>query len=102
MFFVQNTDGPYEYYTAEKKPQRIGDKAYANAGYFIEDVAPVAEPERHISFIRRDGTQAFMLDYYLESDAGGAIHPPGRSVDGRPFETGLSQGKLQPDLRIER
>lgn len=64
IFFVQNADGLYEYYTADKKPKRIGNKSYVNAGYFIEDVAPVTESERHISFISRDGSTAFTLDSY--------------------------------------
>jgi hypothetical protein len=66
IFYVKNIDGLYEYYTAEKIPQRIGNKEYLYAGSFLEDIAPVAEPEQHISFIHRDGSTAFVLDYYKD------------------------------------
>lgn len=72
IFFVKNLDGLYEYYTAETKPKRINNKAYLAAGAFIEDVAPVVEPEQPISFIRRDGTTAFVLDKYKNEPIKGA------------------------------
>jgi hypothetical protein len=85
IFHVKNIDGHYEYYTAEKKPQRIGDKEYIYAGSFEEDVAPVTEPEQHISFIRRDGSTAFVLDYYKDEEI----------TEVAEFSNGLARFKTQ-------
>jgi len=57
---VENTDGNYEYYTVEKKPVKIG-KQYKSIGFFIDGLAPVAEPDQPISYIDKTGKEAFRL-----------------------------------------
>jgi hypothetical protein len=64
IFYVKNKDGLYEYYYAKEKPERINDKVYSGVIPFYEDITPVTEPEQHISFIRKDGSPAFMFDFY--------------------------------------
>lgn len=87
IFFVKNADGLYEYYTAEAKPKQINNKAYLAAGAFIEDVAPVVEPEQPISFIHRDGTTAFVLDKYKND----------RIVEVMNFSEGLAAFKTHKE-----
>ena len=60
-FFVKNDAGRWELYTAEEKPHQVGDE-YEQAGAFIEDVAPVVEPNGAIEFIDVNGEVKFTLD----------------------------------------
>lgn len=60
-FMVKNSDGLWEIYTAEKKPERIGGE-YLQAGMFYEDVAPVVEKGKPIQFIDREGNVKVTLD----------------------------------------
>lgn len=62
-FYVKNSDGLYEFYTAEKKFKKIG-KEYVQAGAFHDGLAPVVEKDQPISFIRPDGAVAFTFDVY--------------------------------------
>jgi hypothetical protein len=64
IFYVKNEKGLYEYYYAKEKPERINDKFYSDVIPFYEDIAPVTESEQCISFIRKDGSHAFMFDVY--------------------------------------
>jgi hypothetical protein len=64
IFYVKNEDGLYEYYYAKEKPERINDKVYSGVIPFYEDITPVTEPKQRISFIRKDGSHAFMFDFY--------------------------------------
>lgn len=87
IFTVKNAEGLYEYYTAEAKPKPLNNKAYITAGAFLEDVAPVVEPEQPISYIRKDGTTAFTLDKYQDR----------RIVSALPFSEGLAGFKTQDE-----
>ena len=87
IFTVKNAEGLYEYYTAEAKPKPLNNKAYLSAGAFIEDIAPVVEPEQPISYIRKDGTTAFTLDKYQDK----------RIVFVVPFSEGLAGFKTQDE-----
>lgn len=60
-FMVKNSDGLWEIYTAEKKPEKIGGE-YLQAGMFYEDVAPVVEKGKPIQLIDRDGEAKVTLD----------------------------------------
>lgn len=62
-FYVQNSDGLYEFYTAEKKFKKIGGE-YISVGIFHDGLAPVVEKDQPISYIRPDGSVAFTLDRY--------------------------------------
>lgn len=62
-FSVQNSDGLYEFYTAEKKFKKIGGE-YVSVGVFHDGLAPVVEKDQPISYIRPDGSVAFTLDRY--------------------------------------
>lgn len=57
---VENSDGNYEFFTIEKKPVKVG-KAYKSAGFFMEGLAPVSEPDQPISYIDKSGKEAFRL-----------------------------------------
>lgn len=87
IFYVQNPNGHYEYYRAEAKPKPLNNKNYLAAGSFIEDVAPVVEPEQPVSFINKDGSTAFVLDKYKND----------RIVEVRNFSEGLAVFKTQKD-----
>lgn len=60
-FMVKNSDGLWEIYTTEEKPQKIGGE-YLQAGMFYEDVAPVVERGKPIQFINKDGKVKVTLD----------------------------------------
>lgn len=60
-FMVRNSDGLWEIYTAEEKPQQVG-AAYKEAGVFYENVAPVVEPGKCIELINKDGEVVKTLD----------------------------------------
>jgi hypothetical protein len=60
MTSVENADGNYEFFTIEKKPAKIG-KTYKSVGFFMEGLAPVAEPDQPISYIDKSGKEVFRL-----------------------------------------
>ena len=60
-FLVQNSDGMWEIYTANKNPEKIGGE-YLQAGMFYENVAPVVEKGKPIQFIDKDGDVKVTLD----------------------------------------
>ncbi|WP_418211856.1 WG repeat-containing protein [Bacteroides zhangwenhongii] len=62
-FFLKNSNGLYECYTIEAKPQKIG-KEYVAIQPFIEDVTPVVEKDQPISFIDKSGKTVFTFDKY--------------------------------------
>lgn len=64
-FYVKNSGGLYEFYTAEKKFKKIG-KEYLRVGAFRDGLAPVVEKDQPVSFIRLDGTVAFTFDSYKD------------------------------------
>lgn len=64
-FYVKNSDGLYEFYTAEKKFKKIGGE-YVRVGAFHDGLAPVVEKNQPVSFIRPDGTVAFIFDSYKD------------------------------------
>lgn len=64
-FYVGNSDGLYEFYSAEKKFKKIG-KEYVRVGVFHDGLAPVVEKDQPVSFIRSDGTVAFTFDSYKD------------------------------------
>lgn len=60
-FMVQNSNGMWEIYTTDKKPQKIGGE-YVQAGLFYSDVAPVVEAGQPVKLIDRDGNVKATLD----------------------------------------
>lgn len=53
-FMVKNSDGLLEYYTAEKKPRKIGGE-YVEAALFHEEVAPAVRKDKAVELIDMDG-----------------------------------------------
>lgn len=77
-FWVKNDDGKWDLYSASKnKPEKIAG-GFAQAGVFIEDVAPVVAPGKPIQFIDKDGNVKVTLG----------------NVDGKPITdcTNFSDG----------
>ena len=60
-FMVRNADGLWEIYTAEAKPQKIGNE-YAFASMYQNGIALVAEKNKPVSLIDRDGKVVKSLD----------------------------------------
>lgn len=60
-FMVRNADGLWEIYTAEAKPQKVGTE-YAFASMYQNGIALVAEKNKTISLIDRDGKIVKSLD----------------------------------------
>lgn len=60
-FIVKNADGLYEYYTAEKKPRKIGSE-YIAATLFNDDVTPVVRKDHSVELIDKDGNVVSTLD----------------------------------------
>jgi len=60
-FIVKNSVGLYEYYTAEKKPRKIGGE-YVEAALFTDDVAPVVRKDHGVELIDKDGNTVCSLD----------------------------------------
>ena len=60
-FMVRNADGLWEIYTAEAKPQKVGTE-YAFASMYQNGIALVAEKNKTISLIDRDGKVVKSLD----------------------------------------
>lgn len=57
---VKNTDGNTEFFTLDKKPKQVGGE-YRNAGFFTEGLAPVAEPDKPVTYIDTKGKEIFEL-----------------------------------------
>ncbi|MDE7118488.1 MAG: WG repeat-containing protein, partial [Bacteroidaceae bacterium] len=60
-FIVKNNDGLLEYYTAEKKPRKIGDE-YIEAAPFFDKVAPVVRKDKAVELIDLEGNVVCTLD----------------------------------------
>ncbi|OFY44053.1 MAG: hypothetical protein A2X18_08000 [Bacteroidetes bacterium GWF2_40_14] len=60
LFLVKNKNGLYEYYSSIKQPKLITGQ-YLQAGLFLEEVAPVVKKDSPVTFIRKDGSEAFSL-----------------------------------------
>lgn len=61
-FYVKNSDGYWELYTADKRPKQIGD-TYEQAFVFDYDVTPVVKKNaKIIEFIDKNGKTKFTLD----------------------------------------
>lgn len=65
MFCVKNSDGLYEFYTAEKDFKQIGDE-YLEVGYFSEGLAPVVKKDCRINYINMRGDVVFELTKYKD------------------------------------
>lgn len=65
MFCVKNSDGLFEFYTAEKDFKQIGDE-YLEVGYFSEGLAPVVKKDSRITYINRKGEVIFELTKYKD------------------------------------
>lgn len=64
-FCVKNSDGLYEFYTAEKKFKQIGEE-YLSVGHFSEGLAPVVKKDSRITYINKDGEVKFELTKYKD------------------------------------
>lgn len=126
-FMVRNSEGLWEIYTADEKPQKIGGE-YKSAGLFVEDVAPVAEKGKPVQLIDRDGKVKVTLDkidgktvasvsnftdglavFTLEEGGQGCINTKGEVVvpakfndiryigDGKMFATKIATGDTEND-----
>ena len=60
-FFVKSSNGNYEMYTADKKPQIVGKQEYSQVGIFLDDVVPVVRPSMPIEFIDKNGNVKVVL-----------------------------------------
>lgn len=60
LFVVRNQNGLFEYYTSAEQPKLIAGP-YVQAGLFLDEVAPVVEKDSPISFINKDGSEAFTI-----------------------------------------
>lgn len=65
MFCVKNSDGLYEFYTAEKDFKQIGEE-YLEVGYFSEGLAPVVKKDSRINYINKKGKVVFELTKYKD------------------------------------
>lgn len=79
-FCVKNSDGLYEFYTAEKKFKQIGEE-YLSVGYFSEGLAPVVKKDSRITYINKDGEVVFELTKYKDDPIEVAY----------PFENGIAR-----------
>lgn len=61
-FFAENSDGNWEIYTAEEKPQQVGSDVYKEISPFTEDVTVAVKPGGHVTIIDRDGKEVKVLD----------------------------------------
>lgn len=61
IFMVQNGKGLYEYYTAEKKPQKIGAE-YKECTLFSDGKALATEPNKPVAIINTNGEVVKTLD----------------------------------------
>lgn len=60
-FFVKNGNDQWEIFTAEEKPQKVGDE-YKYLGMFYNGVAPAVKNNEHITLIDKDGNVVKVLD----------------------------------------
>lgn len=60
-FMVQNANGMWEVYTAEEKPERIGDE-YVSIVNFTSDVTPAVKKNEKITLIDKNGVVKATLD----------------------------------------
>lgn len=60
-FIVKNSDGLLEYYTAEKKPRKIGGE-YVEAALFNEKVAPAVRKDKAVELIDMEGNVVCELE----------------------------------------
>lgn len=81
-FCVKNSDGLYEFYTAEKKFKQIGEE-YLSVGYFSEGLAPVVKKDSRITYINKDGKVVFELIKYKDDPI----------EEAYPFENGIARVK---------
>lgn len=79
-FCVKNSDGLYEFYTAEKKFKQIGEE-YLSVGYFSEGLAPVVKKDSRITYINKDGEVVFELTKYKNDPI----------EEAYPFENGIAR-----------
>lgn len=79
-FCVKNSDGLYEFYTAEKKFKQIGEE-YLSVGYFSEGLAPVVKKDSRITYINKDGKVVFELTKYKDDPI----------EEAYPFENGIAR-----------
>jgi len=63
IFVVKNENGLFDYYSALKQPKKVAG-SYLQAGLFIEAVAPVVTKDSPVSFIKKDGSEAFAVAEY--------------------------------------
>lgn len=62
------------YYAAEKSPKKINDSEYIDGGFCSENLIPVVEKGHGISFIRKNGEEAFTLNEYSLEPNGETKH----------------------------
>ena len=60
-FIVENGNGKWEIYTAEKKPVKVGEE-YIDIADFTADVTPAVKPNEKINLIDKDGKVKATLD----------------------------------------
>lgn len=60
-FLVKNGNGLWEIFTAEEKPQKVGDE-YKYLGEFYNGVAPAVKENEHITLIDKNGNVIAVLD----------------------------------------
>jgi len=60
FFVVKNENGLYEYYSSIGQPGLIAGP-YVQAGLFVDVVAPVVKKGSPVTFIRKDGSEAFSI-----------------------------------------
>lgn len=66
-FFLRNSNGKYELYSAEEKPEQIGSDVYADWAIFTEGLAPVVEDSSSIMYINADGEVEIKLDKEIKT-----------------------------------
>lgn len=65
VFYVRNSDGTIEYFTANKKSKSLNGKTYLNGGYCTEGLIPVVMEEgQSITFLKSNGDIAFTFEEY--------------------------------------
>ncbi|MFA5850473.1 MAG: WG repeat-containing protein [Bacteroidales bacterium] len=63
LFVVKNENGLYEYYSGINQPKLIAGP-YLQAGLFVDEVAPAVKKDSPVTFIRKDGSEAFSVTEY--------------------------------------
>lgn len=72
-FFVENSDGLYEIYTADEKPKQVGEAVYKQIAPFTEDVTVAVEPNKGVTLIDLDGRQVADLSVLAEKKVQGVF-----------------------------